>query len=66
MEVSISWQSQDHVKHIIVIEKHKERHSTIYTIKCMFIPMHGLPSLTFQQHNTYGIMNEHVNACSCH
>ena len=32
----------------------------------MFIPIHGLPSLTFQQHGTYGIMNGHMNACSCH
>ena len=37
-----------------------------YIIKCMLIPMHGLPSLTFQQHITYGIMNGHVNACSWH
>ena len=32
-----------------------------YIIKCMFIPMHGLPLLTFQQHSTYGIINGYVN-----
>ena len=32
----------------------------------MFIPMHDLPLLTFQQHNTYGIMYEHVNVCTCY
>ena len=32
----------------------------------MFIPMHDLPFLTFQQHNIYNIMYEHVNACIKH
>ena len=61
MVASLSWQSQDHVKHII---GHKTNIQTTYIIKCMFISMHGLPLLTFQQHDTYGIMIEHVNACS--
>ena len=26
--------------------------------------MNDLPLFTLQQHNTYGIMDEHVNACS--
>ena len=32
----------------------------------MFIPMHDLPLLTFQQHNTYGIMYKHMNVCTCY
>ena len=54
------------LKHVIGIKRHKMNIQTIYIIKCMFIPMHDLPFLTFQQHNIYDIMYEHVNACIKH
>ena len=38
----------------------------LYIIKCIFIPMHDLPLLNFQQHSTYGIISGHVNACLWH
>ena len=38
----------------------------LYIIKCMFIPMHNLPLLTFQQHSTYGIIYGYVTACLWH
>ena len=54
------------LKHVIGIKRHKTNIQTIYIIKCMFIPMHDLPLLTFQQHNTYGIMYKHMNVCTCY
>ena len=51
-------------KPIIGIKRHKTNIQTIYIIKCMFILMHDLPLFTFQQHDTYDKMYEHMNACT--
>ena len=58
MAASISWQPQNHMKHMIGIERHKIRHLTIYTIQCMFIPMHDLP---FSNTAPMALMHGHVN-----
>ena len=38
----------------------------VYHKRCVFMSKHDLPLLTLQHLSTHGIMNGHVNVCSCH
>ena len=44
----------------------RNKHVHVHHKRCMFMSKHDLPLLILQHLSTYGIMNEHVNACSCH
>ena len=50
-----------YIQACFIISSNKTKTQMHGHFKCMTYPL-----LTLQQHNTYGIMHEHVNACSWH